>query len=610
MKSPLSIRLSLVLYCTTLLALALASVSVLGYRTAMGGLESRRAATRQLHETQFFDRCRDCEETMDNELLGQAQTLARLVQFQLDFRRLRNRELALLGMISIPQNAYFSMPVWLAGVGRGPVAMELFRRNTVEVRLDPAELLRQGEDNIAEYYHIKTSWGASNLSASLNGIPLDGELQRFAPNQALYWEFDKTNHSSGRLVRRVRLKTSAQSLASFRPTRRSGTDNGQRGSGGDRTESTTTPRSERTERTDRPDALRSSLYIECAQDYSRYEAKMDEFRSRRDEEIFQTDTEVDQALASLRRELTLVGALGFFAAAIGLLAILRVGLLPLAKLSEAVSLISPKDFQLRIDHSHLPKELKPIGLRLEETLKQLGRAFDREKQATADISHELRTPLAALLTTCELALRKSRSPEEYREFLADCQGAGIQMNRAVERLLTLARLDAGVDAFRAALVDINQIARDCVDQVRNLAESGGIQLEVDLTGISKVSTDPDKLSEVLLNLLHNAIQYNKSGGMVTLRTREWEGHAEISVIDTGIGIPAEYRERIFERFFRMDPSRTSDGMNSGLGLSIVKGFVDLMGGAISVESAPGNGSIFRLILPLAHELKAKSVPAI
>jgi signal transduction histidine kinase len=603
MKSPSSIRVSLVLYCTTLLALALASVSVLGYRTAMGGLESRRAAARQLHETQFFDRCRDCEETMDNELLGQAQTLARLVQFQLDFRRLRNREITLIGLISIPQNSYFSAPIWLAGVGRGPVAMELFRRNTVEVRLDPAELLRQGEDNIAEYYQIKTSWGASNLSTSLNGVPLDQDLQRFAPNQALYWEFDQTNHSSGKLVRRVRLKTSAQSLVPFRPARRPGPENQASNNRGDRTE----PRSERM---DRGDAMRSSLYIECAQDYSRYEAKMDEFRVRRDEELLQTDTEVDQALASLRRELTLVGALGFLAATIGLLAILRVGLRPLARLSEAVSLITPKDFQLKIDHSQLPKELKPIALRLEETLKQLGRAFDREKQATADISHELRTPLAAMLTTCELALRKSRSTEEYREFLTDCQGAGLQMNRAVERLLTLARLDAGVDAFRAALVDINQIATDCVNQVRNLADSSGIQLELDTSGIAKVSTDSDKLSEVLLNLLHNAIQYNKSGGTVTLRTRQLDDHAEISVIDTGIGIPAEYRERIFERFFRMDPSRTSDGMNSGLGLSIVKGFVELMGGAIMVESAPGAGSIFRLILPLAPERKLKSVPVI
>ena len=611
MKSPSSIRVSLVLYCTTLLALALASVSVLGYRTAMGGLESRRAATRQLHETQFFDRCRDCEETMDNELLGQAQTLARLVQFQLDFRRLRNREVTLFGLISIPQNSYLSTPVWLAGVGRGPVAMELFRRNTVEVRLDPAELLRQGEDNIAEYYHIKTSWGASNLSTSLNGVPLDQDLQRFAPNQALYWEFDKTNHSSGRLVRRVRLKTSAQSLVPFRPTRRSGQDNqGSNNQGSNKRGDRPDPSPTRAERMDRGDAMRSSLYIECAQDYSRYEAKMDEFRVRRDEELFQTDNEIDQALASLRRELTLVGALGFLAATIGLLAILRVGLHPLAKLSEAVSLISPKDFQLKIDHSHLPKELKPIALRLEETLKQLGRAFDREKQATADISHELRTPLAAMLTTCELALRKSRTAEEYREFLTDCQGAGLQMNRAVERLLTLARLDAGVDAFRASLVDINQISADCVNQVGNLADASGIELKLDTSGIAKVSTDPDKLSEVLMNLLHNAIQYNKSGGTVTLRTRQLDDHAEISVIDTGIGIPAEYRERIFERFFRMDPSRTSDGMNSGLGLSIVKGFVELMGGAIMVESSPGAGSTFRLILPLAIERKAKSVPVI
>ena len=189
MKSHSSIRLSLVLYCTTLLALALASVSVLGFRTAMGGLESRRTATKQLHETQFIDRCQAFEETMDHELLGQAQTLAKLVQFQIDFQRLRIRDLSLLGLVSIPQNAHFSAPIWLAAVGRGPISIELFRRTTVELRVDPDELLRQDEMQIAEYYHVKASWGASTMSTSLKGIPLDPNLILFAPNQVLFWEF-------------------------------------------------------------------------------------------------------------------------------------------------------------------------------------------------------------------------------------------------------------------------------------------------------------------------------------------------------------------------------------------------------------------------------------
>ncbi len=605
MKSHSSIRLSLVLYCTILLALALASVSVLGYRTAMGGLESRRSATKQLHETQFTDRCQTLEETMDHELLGQAQTLAKLVQFQMDFQRLRNRDLSLLGLLSIPQNAHLSIPVWLAAVGRGPISMELFRRNTVELRVDPNELLRQDEAQVAEYYHVKASWGASTMSTSLKGVPLDPNLILFAPNQALFWEFDKTQLPSGKPVRRVRLKTSAQSLVSFRPPRRPGPE-------GNRPPSTPCGTSNPAGRNDPPrtEAFRSSLFIECAQDLARFEGQVAEFSARKNDEFNQTDAEIDQALSTLKSELTLVGGLGFLAAAIGLLVLLRVGLLPLEKLSEAVRLVSPKDFRLNINHSHLPLELRPIALRLEETLAQLGRAFDREKQATADISHELRTPLAALITTCELALRKSRSTEEYREFLTDCHEAGIQMNRAVERLLTLARIDAGVDAFRASLVDANRIASDCVDQVRNLAKANGIQLKLETASTGRISTDPDKLAEVLLNLLHNAIQYNRPGGTVTLRTRQLPDHTEISVIDTGLGIPPEFRERIFERFFRMDPSRTSDGMNSGLGLSIVKGFVELMGGAILVESVPNQGSTFKLILPQALEQKPKSSPVL
>jgi signal transduction histidine kinase len=270
----------------------------------------------------------------------------------------------------------------------------------------------------------------------------------------------------------------------------------------------------------------------------------------------------------------------------------------LQRLSEAVSLVSAKDFRLPFDEPKLPAELRPIVERLTETLNLLKRAFAREKQAAADISHELRTPLAALLTTIEVALRKPRPPEEYREVLADCHATGQQMNQLVERLLALARMDAGVDTMRPRSVEVTALAEQCATMVRPLAEARGLRLSVHRNNPIQLNADADKLREVINNLLHNAIEYNQPNGSVDLSIERQNGTLQLEVRDTGVGIAPEEREHIFERFYRADRSRHAEGMHAGLGLAIVKGYVDLMGGTITVQSTQGKGSTFRLELPI------------
>jgi len=263
-----------------------------------------------------------------------------------------------------------------------------------------------------------------------------------------------------------------------------------------------------------------------------------------------------------------------------------------------VSQVSEKDFRLPIDQAKLPRELKPIAGRLAETLEQLKHAFDREKQASADISHELRTPVAALLTRLDITLRKQRSAEEYREVLQDCRESGQQIHHLVERLLALARLDAGADLLRPRDVDVNGLVDQCAALVRPLAEARGLHLNVHRNGPAMLHADPDKLREVLTNLLHNAIEYNKPDGTIDVKVERSNGHLEMEVSDTGIGIAPEARRHIFERFFRADPSRQADTPHAGLGLAIVKGYVDLMGGIIAVDSTVGAGSTFRVSLPV------------
>jgi heavy metal sensor kinase len=308
--------------------------------------------------------------------------------------------------------------------------------------------------------------------------------------------------------------------------------------------------------------------------------------------------DLEDARAELRTRLLWIGLGSFAALLVGGFFVVRLSLSPLNRLSDAVSQVSEKDFRLPIDESKLPSELQPIAGRLTETLEQLKRAFGREKQAAADISHELRTPVAALLTRLEIALRKPRSAEEYREVLLDCRDSGQQMHQLVERLLALARLDAGADLLRPRDVDVNGLVDQCAALVRPLAEARGLRLSVLHNGPTMLHADPDKLREVLTNLLHNAIEYNKPDGAIEVKVERNNGHLHMEVSDTGIGIAPEARKHIFERFFRADPSRQADSPHAGLGLAIVKGYVDLMGGAIDVDSTMGAGSTFRVRLPV------------
>jgi heavy metal sensor kinase len=342
---------------------------------------------------------------------------------------------------------------------------------------------------------------------------------------------------------------------------------------------------------------RPILIVQCAIDTAQRDAAVAGFSIQRDEELDDLARRTEGSMRDLRTHLLTISLITFAATVFGGIWLVRLGLSPLRKLSVAVSRVSEKDFRLKFEERRLPGELKPIAERLTETLDQLKRAFHREKQAAADISHELRTPLAALLTTIDVTLRKPRNSDDYREALEECRASGQQMNQLVERLLALARLDAGVDMLRPQSVDAAEIAEQCASMVRPLAEARGLALRVHREGKALLHADPAKLREVVTNLLHNAIQYNKPHGSVDLSVARRNGNLEVEVKDTGIGMSTDERKHIFERFFRADPARSADGLHAGLGLAIVKGYVDLMGGSIAVESAEGQGSTFRVRLP-------------
>jgi heavy metal sensor kinase len=603
-----SIRLSLMLYFLGLLAVALGAASLLVYRNAEQTLADKQRAMEELIQTQYGERCRDEREKFDHDLVTQAQSLGRVVQVQ--FERYRAdvvQGLYLLsGMLSTSSSpdCHVQSWTWLAeGVpmprpepGQPVPPYHEFRRHLPpgfrQIKFD--ELLWPGDSQFAEYFQIDSPSIKSYYSRSMAGRTFPLNLAEFDPEVPFQVVFDNTVLSPNTPVRRVVVMTSGVGQV-FRWG----------GPRGPRSSPAVPPQTPREPPPSPPRSIRGpTIYIHCAAETDKLDASLALLAQRRDEELAAVASQTDDSLRKLRGWLLGISLAVFAATGVGGFWLVRLGLRPLRRMSDAVSRVSAKDFRLPLDERSLPMELRPIADRLSGTLDLLKRAFAREKQAAADISHELRTPLAALMATAEFALRKPRGPEQYRELLGDCLTSAQQMNQIVERLLTLARLDAGVDRLRVQPVDVDALAQQCANVVRPLAEARGLKLSVENghaggDGASLIEIDPDKLREVVTNLLHNAIQYNREGGSVDLRLARDNGTLEVEVRDTGIGIAPEARPHIFERFYRADPSRGSDEPHAGLGLAIVKEYIDLMGGSIGVESTEGQGSTFRVRVPLS-----------
>ena len=357
----------------------------------------------------------------------------------------------------------------------------------------------------------------------------------------------------------------------------------------------------------RPDLI-LRLVVHIVRPYSELDARLAADQKERDEQLARVRAETQEELAHLRARLVVIGAVTFAALVLGGWFFVARGLSPLRTLSDAVSRVSEKDFRLPVVAGDLGRELLPIHARITQTLTLLQRAFAREKQSVADISHELRTPIASLLATIDVALRKPRTPEQYRTALEECRLISRQLGQLVERIMTLASLDAGNDHTHVARTDAGELAAGCAAVIRPLAAANALTLTAHAADGVALDTDPGKLREVLMNLLHNAVEYNRPDGTIDLSVRRAGGSAVFEVRDTGIGMTAEVRERIFERFYRADASRHATGVHAGLGLAIVKEYVARLNGTIEVESEPGAGTTFRVTLPAAGDEPAGVAP--
>jgi signal transduction histidine kinase len=225
--------------------------------------------------------------------------------------------------------------------------------------------------------------------------------------------------------------------------------------------------------------------------------------------------------------------------------------------------------------------------------------FESQKRLVADASHELKTPLSVLRTQCDVALQKTRTPDEYIDALRTVRSSSQAMTRLINDLLSLARLDAGfLSTSGFAAVSIKECIDHAMTMTAQQANERQINLSVEIDETLLVAGSRIALSEAFLNLIENAVRYNREKGSVAVSAAREAGKAVITITDTGIGIRECDRARIFERFYRADTVRSRDG--TGLGLSIVKSVVEAHGGTITIQSEPDRGSRFTVVLPGAE----------
>lgn len=269
---------------------------------------------------------------------------------------------------------------------------------------------------------------------------------------------------------------------------------------------------------------------------------------------------------------------------------------PIAEISQVAQEIAAGDLTRRINPSETESELGQLITVLNSTFARLETAFAQQQQFTSDAAHELRTPVAVILTQVQSTLHKERSGAEYRETLEACQRAAQRMKRLIESLLELARFDAGQEQLQRVSFNLAAKASEGADLLQPLAAERRVKIVLDLTE-THCAGDPERLSQVIVNLLTNAVTYNQPEGEVRVSTALRDGSAILTVADTGVGIAPEDAPQVFTRFYRADKSRAGSSGHAGLGLAICKSIVTAHGGTLDFTSEPGRGTIFTMRLP-------------
>jgi heavy metal sensor kinase len=322
-------------------------------------------------------------------------------------------------------------------------------------------------------------------------------------------------------------------------------------------------------------------------------------------QVARSEAPLTQDLRSLTLVLLLGLPVGVLAAVLGGYSLARRALAPLDRMTERARTINAERLQDRLPVDNPQDELGRLATVFNHTLSRLESSFEQMRRFTSDASHELRTPLTAIRSVGEVGLRGRREEGAYREIIGSMLEEADRLALLVDRLLTLSRADAGRGKLSTDAVDLSTLASEVTEQLDVLADEKHQALHLDIKAQPTWIGDRLVLRQALLNLVDNAIKYSPEGAHITVRVDQQSDDAILEVSDTGPGIPEELQPRIFDRFYRVDESRSRNNGGTGLGLSIAKWAVEVNGGHLTLESRNGNGCTFRITLPqiqpvLAH----------
>jgi two-component system heavy metal sensor histidine kinase CusS len=291
--------------------------------------------------------------------------------------------------------------------------------------------------------------------------------------------------------------------------------------------------------------------------------------------------------------LVVVLAFGVLASTVIALTVTRKGLRPVTEMTRSLKRIGPKRLHERIPPEGWPRELRPLAVAFDEMLDRLEDSFTRLSQFSADLAHELRTPIANIRGEGEVALTRARTPDEYREVIESSVGECERLSAIVDNLLFLARAEAAEGPVQRTHFNGRTAIEKIVAFYEPITEEH--RTAITCAGEAEIHADPMLFGRAVSNLVENALRFTPAGGTIQISIAAGPAHSQISVKDSGCGIAPEHLPRVFDRFYRADSARSSQG--SGLGLALVKSIMDLHGGAAVVESEIDRGTAVTLTFP-------------
>jgi two-component system heavy metal sensor histidine kinase CusS len=294
-----------------------------------------------------------------------------------------------------------------------------------------------------------------------------------------------------------------------------------------------------------------------------------------------------------RALLALVLGAGVIASALIAVTVTRRGLRPLTEMKRALERVQPARLNERIDPARWPSELRPLAASFDDMLGRLEDSFTRLSQFSANLAHELRTPIGNMLGEAQVALTRERRPEQYRAVIESAAAECERLSGVIDNLLFLARAESAEQQVTRSLFNGRYALEKIALFYEVSAEDRHIKIAYE--GDAAVFADPLLFNRAVGNLVENALRFTPESGEIKISLRHSEAGSEISVRDSGCGIAPEHLPRVFDRFYRADPSRSSAG--TGLGLALVKSIVDLHGGSAKIDSELGRGTTVALIFP-------------